>query len=132
LDDKISEVIGRLHHTIVDAPNPTTTAAFWSAVLGLPITFQNDDFVVVSANETTSGLGFQRAPALRQSTWPDPDIPQQIHFDVMVDDLRAASSAVKALGARQLPGEHVFADPAGHPFCLIARPPWAAPIEHSG
>jgi hypothetical protein len=24
-----------------------------------------------------------------------------------------------------LGGDHVFADPAGHPFCLIPRPGWA-------
>jgi hypothetical protein len=23
---------------------------------------------------------------------------------------------------------HVYADPAGHPFCLIPRPKWAPPI----
>ena len=110
-------MIGRLHHTIVDAPDPMATAEFWSAVLGQPITFQSDDFVVVSTDETTSGLAFQRSPGLRQSTWPDPDIPQQIHLDVMVDDVSAAAVAVGALGARQLAGENVFADPAGHPFC---------------
>src|SRR5690242_21460283 len=36
-------------------------------------------------------------------------------------DRAAASRAVLALGARQLPGDHVYADPAGHPFCLIRR-----------
>ena len=47
----------------------------------------------------------------------------------MVDDLEVAERAVLALGARQLPeGNHVFADPAGHPFCLIPRPKWAPPV----
>jgi hypothetical protein len=31
------------------------------------------------------------------------------------------------LGARRLGGD-VFADPAGHPFCLIRRPEWADPM----
>jgi hypothetical protein len=38
-------------------------------------------------------------------------VPQQIHLDVMVED-------------------GVFADPAGHPFCLIPRPAWAAPLPN--
>jgi len=56
-----------------------------------------------------------------------------MHFDVMVDDVEAAEPRVLALGARRLPGpdsqSRVYADPAGHPFCLIPRPAWAAPIE---
>jgi Glyoxalase-like domain len=48
----------------------------------------------------------------------------------MVDDLAAAAPQVLALGAKRLPaGEHVYADPAGHPFCLIPRPKWAPPVN---
>lgn len=47
----------------------------------------------------------------------------------MVDDLDTADAAVRALGARPLPkGDHVYEDPAGHPFCLVRRPGWAPPI----
>ncbi|MBB4693934.1 hypothetical protein BKA14_004082 [Actinoplanes abujensis] len=56
-------------------------------------------------------------------------MPQQMHLDVMVDDLAVATDAVLALGALPLRGDHVFADPAGHPFCLIPRPGWAAPVH---
>jgi len=117
--------IGRLHHLIFDCADPGENARFWSALLGRPITYQDDDFVVVADNNTTSGLAFQRAPGHRRPTWPDPSVPQQAHFDVMVDDRAAASEAVLALGATPLAGDHVFADPAGHPFCLIPRPSWA-------
>jgi hypothetical protein len=85
--------------------------------------------VVVSADTTTSGLAFQRAADQTPPTWPDPAVPQQMHLDVMVDDQEAASAAVLALGARRLPGDHVYADPAGHPFCLIRRPGWAPPVN---
>jgi catechol 2,3-dioxygenase-like lactoylglutathione lyase family enzyme len=120
--------VGRLHHLIVDCPEPMTSARFWSGVLGDPITYADEDFVVVAADTTTSGLAFQRAPDQRPPTWPDPAVPQQMHLDVMVDDLTAAATAVLGLGARRLPGDHVFADPAGHPFCLIRRPGWAPPV----
>jgi hypothetical protein len=46
----------------------------------------------------------------------------------MVEDVAAARPRVLALGAVELDGENVYADPAGHPFCLIRRPPWAPPI----
>ena len=54
-------------------------------------------------------------------------------LDVMVDDPAAAEPRVLALGARRLPhGDHVYADPASHPFCLIRRPEWAPPIHAAG
>jgi hypothetical protein len=85
---------------------------------------------VVSADDRTSGIAFQLAPDHQPPDWPRPDRPQQVHFDVMVDDLGSAGAAVLALGARRLPaGDHVYADPAGHPFCLIPRPSWAPPVH---
>ncbi|MFB9237050.1 VOC family protein [Plantactinospora siamensis] len=123
-------MIGRLHHTIVDCPDPGVLAEFYAALLGLPVTYRSADFFVVSKDDTTSGLGFQLAPGHRPPRWPDPAAPQQIHFDVMVDDLDEAATAVLALGATELSGaDHVYADPAGHPFCLINRPSWAAPVN---
>ena len=58
-----------------------------------------------------------------------PRAPQQMHLDAMVDDLAAAAPKVLALGAHRLAGgDHAYADPAGHPFCLIRRPGWAPPV----
>ncbi|SCE93436.1 VOC family protein [Micromonospora mirobrigensis] len=123
-------MIGRLHHVILDCPDPAALAEFYSALLGLPVTYRSADFVVVSRNDTTSGIAFQLAPGHRPPRWPDPAQPQQIHFDVMVDDLGQAATAVLALGATELSGRnHVYADLAGHPFCLINRPSWAPPVR---
>ena len=47
----------------------------------------------------------------------------------MVDDLDQADAAVVALGATRLGGDHVYADPAGHPFCLVTRPSWAPAVQ---
>lgn len=118
---------GRMHHIILDCPDPALLARFYAALLDRPITYESDDFVVVSKNDTTSGLAFQRAVDHRPPTWPDPEIPQQMHLDVMVEDVSDATPHVLSLGAVQL-REDVFADPAGHPFCLIRRPGWAEPI----
>lgn len=125
----VAVAVGRLHHLIVDCPDPMVEARFWSAVLGNPITYADEDFVVVSTSTAASGLAFQRATDLAPSTWPDPAVPQQMHLDVMVDDQKTAGEQVRALGARPLPGDHVYADPAGHPFCLIRRPGWAPPVN---
>ncbi len=121
-------MIGRLHHVVIDCADPAALAAFYSDLLGRPITYRSEDWVVVSADETTSGLAFQLAPDHEPPAWPDPHRPQQLHLDVMVDDVAAARSRVLAIGARPLSGD-VYADPAGHPFCLIKRPHWAPPVN---
>jgi catechol 2,3-dioxygenase-like lactoylglutathione lyase family enzyme len=122
-------MIGRMHHVVIDCSDPAALADFYSQLLGLPVTFSSTDFVVVAASDKTSGVAFQLAPDHRPPTWPDPEVPQQVHLDVMVDDQIEAGRAVLELGAQRLPGDHVYADPAGHPFCLIARPAWAPPLS---
>jgi catechol 2,3-dioxygenase-like lactoylglutathione lyase family enzyme len=122
-------MIGRLHHVVLDCPDPDALAAFYSALLGKPVTYRSHGWVVVSEDETTSGLAFQRDPGHMPPTWPDPAVPQQVHLDVMVEDPAAAGPLAVALGARALDaGRGVYADPAGHPFCLVPRPGWAPPI----
>jgi catechol 2,3-dioxygenase-like lactoylglutathione lyase family enzyme len=121
-------MIGRLHHVVLDCADPAALAAFYSELLGLPVTYRSDDWVVVAASEAASGLAFQLAPGHRRPTWPDPAVPQQVHLDIMVEDVTAAGPRALALGAVKLDGDNVYADPAGHPFCLIRRPGWAPPI----
>ncbi len=125
--------IGRLHHVVLDCPDPAALARFYAGLLGWPITWEQPDWVVVSADDRTSGLAFQPVADYRPPGWPDPDRPQQLHLDVMVDDLDGAEPKVLALGGRRLAsgahGSRVYADPAGHPFCLIPRPSWAAPVD---
>jgi catechol 2,3-dioxygenase-like lactoylglutathione lyase family enzyme len=121
------DMIGRLHHVALDCPDPQALAHFYSQLLGLPITYDSPDWVVVSTSNQASGLAFQLAPDHQPPAWPDPARSQQIHFDIMVEDVAAAAPQVLALGATHLDGD-VYADPAGHPFCLIRRPDWAEPI----
>lgn len=122
-------MIGRMHHVVLGCPDPAALARFYSTLLGLPVTYRDNDWVVVAANDTACGLAFQRAPGHQPPTWPDPAVPQQIHLDIMVEDPAAAAPRVLALGAAKLGGQDVYADPAGHPFCLIRRPRWAPPIS---
>jgi catechol 2,3-dioxygenase-like lactoylglutathione lyase family enzyme len=119
-------MIGRPHHVVIDCPEPAALAAFYSELLGLAVTYADDDWVVIAVDDTSSGFAFQRAANFVPPRWPNPDHPQQFHLDVMVEEPDLAEPEVLALGARRLPaGDHVYADPAGHPFCLIRRPEWA-------
>jgi catechol 2,3-dioxygenase-like lactoylglutathione lyase family enzyme len=114
----------RLHHLVIDCPDPRALAEFYARLLDRPVTYDSEDFVVVAESDRTSGLAFQRATGFRPPTWPSPETPQQMHLDVMVEDPAAARTHVLRLGATHLDGD-VYADPAGHPFCLIRRPHWA-------
>ncbi|NJQ00641.1 VOC family protein [Streptomyces zingiberis] len=70
-------------------------------------------------------LAFQRVEDHRPPRWPDPGHPQQFHLDLEVEDVDRAQEEVLRLGAVLLDrgegqrGWRVFADPAGHPFCLV-------------
>ena len=75
-------------------------------------------------------LAFQQVAALPEATWPEGPVPQQLHLDLSVPDVAALAEVhdrALALGARVLldrtddPDEPlwVFADPAGHPFCVF-------------
>ena len=69
----------------------------------------------------------EQAPGYQAPSWPDPASSLQMHLDVMVDDMAAARPRVVELGARLLQAD-TYADPAGHPFCLIRRPSLAPPV----
>ena len=69
-------------------------------------------------------LAFQAVEPYVAPDWPDPERPQQFHLDFHVASLDLAHSAVLASGARLLEstrGWRVYADPAGHPFCLVGK-----------
>jgi catechol 2,3-dioxygenase-like lactoylglutathione lyase family enzyme len=113
--------IGRLYNVVIDCPDPAALAGFYRELLGLALVEERDDWRVLG--DGVVRVAFQHAPELREPRWPDPERPQQVHFDVRVDDIEAAEAAAVALGAKRLPGEgadfRVFEDPAGHPFCLV-------------
>jgi hypothetical protein len=89
---------------------------------------ENPDWVdIADASDGRRRLVFQQIADYRPPGWPDQGPPQQLHLDLRVDDLEIADQRVRALGAVPL-GERVvledetyrvYADPAGHPFCLV-------------
>ena len=117
--------IARFPTFVIDCPDPVALSAFYSALLGWDV--QPDepeqDWVDIKPADGSGCISFQAVADYRAPVWPGQDSPQQMHLDVIVDDLDAGEEAVLELGATKSdtqPGTsfRVFLDPAGHPFCL--------------
>jgi catechol-2,3-dioxygenase len=116
--------VAKLGVVVLDCPDPRALAGFYAAVLGGTVEDQGEwvDLKVPGGQ----ALAFQEAPGFVPPKWPAPDNSQQFHLDLVVEDLDAAEKAVLELGARPLDATdrertfRVYADPAGHPFCLCA------------
>ncbi|MGW0885517.1 VOC family protein [Streptomyces sp. NPDC002671] len=106
-----------------DCADPAEMAGFYGELLGFPVLYANDEFVMVG-KEGTPGVGFTRVADYRPPTWPDPAQGKQAHLELGVDDLDTAEKHLLDLGATR--PEHqpqpdrwrVLLDPAGHPFCI--------------
>ena len=85
----------------LDTADPPRLAAFYSALLGWEVERADDDWITISGGAGVR-LAFQLAPDHQAPTWPDPAVPQQIHLDLAVDDLEAASRFAESLGARRV------------------------------
>jgi Glyoxalase-like domain len=115
----------KLGAIVLDCPDPLGLAGFYADLLGWSVAPDSGaewaDVVDPAGGPTVS---FQRDEKYRPPTWPDPQRPQMLHLDVQVADLDAEHERALKLGATQLPGGgrtfRVYADPAGHPFCLCA------------
>jgi catechol 2,3-dioxygenase-like lactoylglutathione lyase family enzyme len=117
-------MVARLEKTVLDCPDPRALAAFYAQILGMQVNEDDEDWVVIGRVPGARELAFQRVTTWVPPRWPDPRFPQQLHLDIRVDDVEAAERVVVELGARRLATEReegfrVFADPAGHPFCLV-------------
>ncbi|MEV5610977.1 VOC family protein [Streptomyces sp. NPDC052225] len=118
--------IAKLGVVVLDCPEPRTLAEFYGAVLDGRVTGDDGDWVDLEVPGARP-LAFQKAPGFRAPAWPAAERDsQQFHLDLTVEDLDAAEKEVLALGATVLDAEdrsrtwRVYADPAGHPFCLCA------------
>jgi hypothetical protein len=94
---------------------------------------RGEDWLVLRDRSGVARLAVQAVPELPRSTWPTAEVPQQLHLDLTVptiEELAVQHDRAVALGARVLedrstdPDEelYVFADPAGHPFCIFVSP----------
>lgn len=114
--------VPRFGSVVLDCPDPAALAGFYARLLDWPAANVEDSEWV-----TLEGPGvkveFQRADDYQPPTWPKPERPQMFHLDLTVEDLPAAHDRALELGAKHLDTQRtfrVYADPAGHPFCLCA------------
>lgn len=116
----------KINHQVVvfDAADLAAESSFWSGLLGGTVDDDGDFHMVFVDGEPR--IGVQLAPNHVAPEWPH-GTPQQIHLDLWVDDVQAAHDEVISRGATLLKAAaggvagddfQVYADPAGHPFCL--------------
>ncbi|MEH3141876.1 MAG: VOC family protein [Mycobacterium kyogaense] len=116
--------VGTLGATSIDCPNPGELADFYAALLGMRRLVETPDGGVVAITDGAAILALMRVDDYRAPTWPNPDVPTQVHLDVSVTDVDTAVAAAERLGARQADVQpqptlwRVMLDPVGHPFCL--------------
>jgi predicted enzyme related to lactoylglutathione lyase len=116
--------LARFPSFVLDCADPERLADFYGSLLDWKVT-ADADWGDVRNEAGDQCISFQRVEGFRRPEWPGQDVPQQMHLDVVVDDLDAGEQAVLALGATKhdhQPGTsfRVFLDPDGHPFCLCA------------
>jgi catechol 2,3-dioxygenase-like lactoylglutathione lyase family enzyme len=135
-----------LRQVVLDCTDARQLAEFYRQLLGFryrpgdepPPTGhpdpQADRWLVLRDPAGQLQVAFQPVSTLPRATWPEGPVPQQLHLDMTVPttaDLDAQHDRALALGAHLLedhsddPQEplRVYADPAGHPFCIFVAPP---------
>ncbi len=129
-----------LRQTVIDTTDVRGTAEFYRQLLGylyrpgdeIPEGAPDDcDWLVLRSPDGTPRLAFQQVDELPTTSWPrNAPIPMQLHIDMTVpdtDELSYQHDRILALGGTLLidrfddPDEplRVYADPAGHPFCIF-------------
>jgi catechol 2,3-dioxygenase-like lactoylglutathione lyase family enzyme len=132
----------RLRQVVLDTTDARRLAEFYRELLGMdyrpgdepPPDGQPDgrgkDWLVLRFPDGGPGLAFQNVDELPEPTWPEGPYPQMLHLDTSVptaEDLTVQHDRALSLGARVLYDRSdddeeplfVFADPAGHPFCIF-------------
>jgi hypothetical protein len=126
---------------VLDCEHPRQLAEFYRKMLGYayragdepPADRREDpepDWLVLLKPSGERALAFQQVDELPETTWPEPGVPQQMHLDLSVpsrEQLDVQHERALALGARPVldrtddPDEplRVYADPAGHRFCIF-------------
>ncbi len=126
----------RLRELVLDCPEPRELAEFYRRLLDWPYAPghaewdpDGDDWLVLVAPDDGPRLAFQRSAAV-PPPWSRDSTVGRVHLDVAVEQLEDAHDAAVAAGARPVSGTpeedghptdrfRVYADPAGHPFCLV-------------
>jgi predicted enzyme related to lactoylglutathione lyase len=122
----MSDAVPRFGSVVLDCPDPLSLSEFYARLLGWPSDPEPDPANGWASLADPAGgvmLEFQRVEDYKPPTWPAPDVPQMSHLDLRVEDLEVSHARALEIGATHLDDGgtfRVYADPAGHPFCLCA------------
>lgn len=115
----------RLTGITLNSPDPPALARFYAALLDWPITVESPEWVQLANPDGGIGLNVALEEIHVPPVWPAEEGTQQmqLHLEILVEDLAAASAHAQACGATLAafqPQEdvRVHIDPDGHPFCL--------------
>ena len=117
----------RLDGVTVNAPDALALADFYADITG-GTAAGSAEWAYTAGPDAV--LAFQQDRDFQPPTWPGGDVPMLMHVEFLVDDLDATAARVLAAGATRFAHQPnvdhclVFADPAGHPFCLST---WSGP-----
>ncbi|MFJ9044077.1 VOC family protein [Streptomyces sp. NPDC102347] len=110
---------------MLEAPDPSALARFYSELLGWEISRDEPDGAVVAPPEGVGYVAFQLSEHYVPPVWPAREGAQRItmHLDFEVVDLPASVAHALQLGAWEAGDQpqdnvRVMLDPAGRPFCL--------------
>ena len=113
----------RIRRIVLDCFSPRSLAPFYERLLDMH-RVADDPHEVEIARVDGGGpnLAFQHVPHYVSPRWGDDRYHQQVHLDIWFEDPAAAANKAEELGGILLHrrGHPVFADPAGHPFCLLS------------
>src|SRR3954447_20195451 len=118
-------MIGRISGIVIDCPDPSALAGFYETLLGASRARDSAGWVTLDLGRGQPTVTLQRSDRYRAPDWSSGEPPQQLHLDLLVNDLDEAEVQVLALGGRLLDGSdkpigfRVYADPVGYPFCLV-------------
>ncbi|MDM7890612.1 VOC family protein [Curtobacterium caseinilyticum] len=112
--------------TVLQSPDPVRLARFWGALTGWTVHEDGPTWLRVRPDDGGVGLSVQYDDAYESPTWPPAPGAQgmQLHLDLQVEDLAAATARAVELGATEAAFQpqddvRVLLDPDGHPFCLF-------------
>ena len=115
----------RLQLVNLGCPDVAALLGFYQRLLGWEVETAEPDWAVLRPPGGGVGLAFQTEEHHVRPVWPGGpgDQQMQLHLEIEVDDLAAASAHAEACGAPAAAFQpqddvRVHLDPAGHPFCL--------------
>jgi catechol 2,3-dioxygenase-like lactoylglutathione lyase family enzyme len=139
MDGMADDSFPLLRQVVLDTTDARRLAEFYRRLLGYRYRAGDEppdrrdggaDWLVIVSPSGAARIAFQHVDRMPEATWPEGPVPQQLHLDLAVpnvDELAVQHERALSLGARLLHDRsddadeplRVYADPAGHPFCIF-------------